>query len=123
MELNYRTASGRLTFKLVGDTQKAIFKELASIQDTFEAESCCGVCGAEYKFQLRITGDRGEFEYFELVCKNPECRAKFSFGQSKDQKTLFPKRKDDDDNWLPFRGWVKWDKTAKEQHAAPAKGR
>ena len=120
MELQYKSASGRLIFKLTGDGSKDLFAQIAAVQDTFEAETCCGVCGCEdIKFQVRITGDK-EYTYYELVCKNPTCRARFSFGQSRDQKSLFPKRTDDekakgdDGFYLPNRGWDKY--TPPTQH-------
>jgi hypothetical protein len=109
MEVQYRASNGKLVFKLTGTTTKELFEEIASIQDTFEAETSCGHCGSlDIKFQKRLAGDKDEFDYYELVCKNLECRARFSFGQSKDKKTLFPKRKDQDGNWLPNRGWDKY---------------
>ena len=115
MEIQYKTANGRLVFKVTGETPKALFKEIAAIQDLFEAETVCGCCNStnsdgdafDIKFQLRTAGDRNEYEYYELVCKNPECRARFSFGQSKDQKSLFPKRKDDN-GYFPNRGWARY---------------
>lgn len=108
LEAMYKTANSRITFKVTGESPKALFKEIAELQDIFEVEECCGICGSDFKFKVRITGDRGEYSYYELACKNPTCRAQFSFGQSKDQKTIFPKRKDDDGNWLPNRGWAKY---------------
>jgi len=113
-----------MSFKISGETPKAIFKELAGIQDLFEAETACGCCdGDDIRFQVRTAGEKGEFSYFELVCNNPECRARFSFGQSLDQKSLFPKRTDPDkekgdrDYYLPNRGWARYVKPA--AHAAP----
>lgn len=119
MELNYRTANGRMTFRLTAETPKEIFQQIAGVQDTFEAETSCGVCFCEdIRFQRRLAGDKDQYDYFELVCKNPECRAKFSFGQSTDKKTLFPKRKDAEGNWMPNRGWEKY---VKEAHVEPAR--
>ena len=111
MEVQYRSANGRLVFKLTGETSKDLWKLVASIQDTFEAESACGVCGeTDIKFQLRLAGEKDEFEYYELVCRNQDCRARFSFGQSLDKKNLFPRRKDKDGNWLLNHGWEKYQK-------------
>jgi hypothetical protein len=109
VEANYKTADGRIVFKVAGESPKVLFKEIAAIQDLFEAESSCGCCdGTNLRFQLRTAGERGEFDYYELVCKNTDCRARFSFGQSKDQKSLFPKRKDDQGAYLPNRGWSRY---------------
>ena len=75
MELHYRTANGRMTFKLTAESPKDLFGQIAGVQETFEAETCCGVCGCDdIRFQLRTTGDKDEFDYYELVCKNPTCR-------------------------------------------------
>ena len=124
MELNYRTANGRMTFRLTAETPKEIFQQIAGVQETFEAETACGVCGGEdIKFQRRLAGDKDQYDYFELVCKNVECRARFSFGQSLDKKNLFPKRTDDekekgdDGYYLPNRGWVKYVKPAAHEPA------
>src|SRR5579863_2661605 len=105
MEAHYRTRSGRLTIKVVGDEQKELFRQLAVVQDIFDGESECGLCHSpDIKFQVRaIDGN----EYFELVCT--KCNAQFSFGQHKNGKTLFPKRRGPggplpDGGWFHYRG-------------------
>ena len=45
-------------------------------------------------------------DYYELRCGN--CGGILSFGQHKKGGTLFPKRKDDNNNYLPNKGWHKW---------------
>jgi hypothetical protein len=50
-------------------------------------------------------------DYFEIRCA--DCGAILAFGQHKKGVTLFPKRKDDDGNYLPNRGWHKWTKENK----------
>ena len=51
-------------------------------------------------------------DYYELRCN--DCGAVLAFGQHKKGGTLFPKRKDDEGNYLPNKGWHKWSPEAKE---------
>lgn len=102
MEAQYRTRDGRLIVKVAGETQKDLFRELARAQETFEAETECGLCkSTDIKFSVRVVDDN---EYFELRCV---CGATFQFGQHKKGGSLFPKRKGEDGKWLPSRGWLK----------------
>jgi hypothetical protein len=102
MKVLYR-ASDKLTFELEGAGQKEIFKELAVIQEIF-AEEVCGLCGKNnLKFVVRnVDGN----DYYEIRCS--DCGAILAFGQHKKGGTLFPKRKDDEGNILPNRGWHRW---------------
>ncbi len=104
MKLRYKVGD-KLEFELEGAGQKEIFKELAAIQEIFGEESW-GICGSKHiKFIVRnIDGN----DYFELRCS--DCAAILAFGQHKKGGTLFPKRKDDEGNYLPHKGWHKWDK-------------
>ena len=103
MEAQYKTTNGRLTFKVDGD-QKVLFKQVAMIQEIFDAESECGICKSkEIRFRTReVEGNT----YYELICTG--CGANFSFGQHKQGGTLFPKRKGEDGKPLPNGGWSKW---------------
>lgn len=102
MKAHYKTANGRITFELEGSGQKDLFEGIAALQEVFESDSKCGVCGAtDIKFRVRKVDS---FTFYELHCS---CGARLSFGQSKDMKSLFPKRKDDT-GWLPDRGWSKY---------------
>jgi hypothetical protein len=102
MKVLYK-ANDRLQFELEASGQKEIFKELALIQEIF-SEAKCGVCAkTNIKFIVRsIDGN----DYYELRCS--DCSAILSFGQHKKGGTLFPKRKDDNNNYLPHNGWHKW---------------
>lgn len=104
MEAQYKSHNGRLMFKIEGGTQKELFENIADIQEVFESDSVCGMCrSADIHFRVReVQGNK----YFELRCG--ACNAQFAFGQNKDMKSLFPKRKDDQGNWLPNRGWFKY---------------
>ena len=80
-----------VTFQLEADNQVDMFKTISDTQEVF-GEMKCGLCeGHDLRFAVRtVNGD----DYHELVCNNPKCRAKLSFGCSKQKKgTLFPIRK------------------------------
>lgn len=102
MKLRYKV-NNKLEFELEGDGQKEIFKELAAVQEIFGEEKC-GICGSQnLKFVVRnVDGN----DYYELRCM--DCGAILAFGQHKKGGTLFPRRKDDQNNWLPNKGWHKW---------------
>ena len=106
MKAHYRTASGRITFEIEGETPKDLFKKVAGLQEVFEAETTCGCCeGKDIRFQVRTVEDN---DYFELVCQDINCRARFQFGQNKKGGGLFPKRRDES-GWLANGGWSKWE--------------
>lgn len=102
MKVKYKVGE-RLEFELEASGQKELFKELGAIQEIFGEESC-GLCkSTNLKFIVRsVEGN----DYFELRCA--DCGAILSFGQHKKGGTLFPKRKDDNNAWLPNRGWHKY---------------
>lgn len=104
MKLRYKVGD-RLEFEVEGTGQKEVFKELASIQEIFGEESC-GLCNKKnLRFIVRnVDGN----DYFEIRCS--DCGAVLAFGQHKKGGTLFPKRKDEENNWLPNRGWHRWQK-------------
>ncbi len=120
MKAHYKTASGRITFEVEGENAKALFRELASIQEVFDAEQYCGCCqGTAIRLQARKVDD---FDFYELSCQNQQCRARFQFGQQKKGGNLFPKRKDEDGHWLPNNGWSKYEpEGAKPAQAAAPK--
>ena len=102
-----QSVNDRLEFEVEGEGQKEIFKGLASVQEIF-GEDKCGVCNnSNFRFVVRNVEDN---DYYELRCNNFDCGATLSFGQHKKGGTLFPRRKDDEGNWLPSRGWHKWQK-------------
>jgi hypothetical protein len=103
MEVLYRSRNGRLTAKVEADTPKALFESIAEFQEVFEADEKCGNCGStNIRFNVRHIDS---FTYYEHRC---ECGAALGMGQSKDMKSLFPKRRDKDGNPLPNNGWVKY---------------
>ena len=104
MEAQYKTRSGRLLVKVQAERQKDLFRQLATLQEVFDAETHCGCCNSEnIRFQVRTVES---MEFFELACT--ACGAKFEFGQHKNGAGLFPKRKNEHGDPLPNHGWKKW---------------
>lgn len=112
MKARIQSSNRQLTLEVEGATQKDLFAELASAQEVFDVGEC-GACHGEARlgtrFQVRVVmkGTK-RYDFFEHVCRDPKCRARFSMGQSTSGDTLFPKRKDNEGNWLPNGGWVKY---------------
>lgn len=105
MKITYTTGSGRITAEFEADSQKDLFTEINRFQEVFE-EDKCGKCGnTDIKYVVRNVDDN---QYYELRCSNPKCAARLAFGAHKKGGGLFPKRKDNDGNWLPDHGWTKW---------------
>ena len=117
MEAQLKLASGKLIFKVNGETPKDLFKSIAALQEVFEAESACGCCQSDdIRFQARQVDD---YDFYEMVCRS--CFARFQFGQAKKGGGLFPKRKDEDGNYLPNNGWARYQK--QEMQSAPVGGK
>lgn len=100
--------NGKLQFEVEGSGQKELFKELATIQEIFGEEKCGSCNKNNIRFVVRNVESN---DYYELRCS--DCGAVLAFGQHKKGGTLFPKRKDDDGNYLPNKGWHKWTKDSK----------
>lgn len=108
MKAILKTAGGRLAFEITGEKVKDVFREIAHVQEIFDAEQKCGICGSpDIRFLARQVE---EYDFYELACMRDGCRARFAFGQNKKGGALFPKRKDEDGNWLPNGGWSKYEK-------------
>lgn len=117
MKLLYTTRNGRMQVELEGKSQADIFEQLATFQEVFENTECVrnGKKSDNVKFVVRE--DAEENKYYELVCQDsdPELRyAKLAFGQHKKGGSLFPRRKDKDNKYLPNNGWVIWGKDIKD---------
>tara|TARA_R100000808_G_scaffold63_1_gene511 strand:- start:8332 stop:8682 length:351 start_codon:yes stop_codon:yes gene_type:complete len=104
MKINYTSRSGRVSVELEAETQKDAFEQLSDFQEIFD-EIACGKCASEnLRFVVRNVDDN---QFYEIRCS--DCGARLEFGSMKKGGKLFPRRKDKDGNWLPDRGWVKWD--------------
>lgn len=111
MKVTYQTRNAKLKVEFDSDSQRDLFEEISKFQEVFE-EDTCGKCKSEnIRFVVRNIDDN---LYYELRCA--DCGAKLAFGAAKKGGGLFPKRKDNDNNWLPDRGWLKWNpKTEKSE--------
>lgn len=91
-----------------GQTLQDVFEQLSRLEEVFNL-SACGLCkGTSLRHQVRVNEG---YTFFELVCQNSDCRARFSFGQPKNVKGgLFPQRKEKDGSYKPNGGWVKYEK-------------
>lgn len=111
MEARFK-ANTKLEICVNADTQKELFEELASNQEIFsKVNTTCGVCQSEEtRFVVRhVEKDKDEFDYYEVHCQNPSCRAKLAFGVHQGKAgTVFPKRKDEDGKFLPNNGWTRY---------------
>lgn len=109
MIAKFMTRNKQITFEIEADTQVELFQEIASLQEVFDTESTCGICDSQVRFLHRqSTKGTKTYHFHELVCTNPSCRARFEFGQAMEGGALFPKRKDNDGNWKPNRGWERY---------------
>jgi len=102
----------KLTFEIEADTQRNVFESLATIQEVFNETKCEKCKGEDLQYVVRnVNGD----DYYELRCKNRDCRARLSYGVHKQGGTLFAKRKDKDNNWLNNSGWLRWNKETQQE--------
>lgn len=119
MEAQFRTRNGSLFIKFEAPNMKDLFEQLARNQEVFDADTACGCCHkTNLRFRVRevtASAKGGKlFKYFELVCL--DCHARLQYGQSNDQVSLFPKRRDEEGNYLPNNGWARY--TPKSEEAA-----
>ena len=106
MKVNYNV--NRLNVEFEADTVRDVWHQLAVFQEIFgEAES--GKCQSE-NLRFVVRENEGN-HYYELRCN--DCGAKLAFGANKKGGGLFPKRKDADGDWLPDKGWQKWNPKTK----------
>ena len=105
--------AGNLVFELDASDDKQLFTKLGHLQEIFDQKG--GKCGNDdIQWVTRVVeSGKKTYNYFEARCKS--CRAKLSFGVRQEGGELFPKRKDDDGNYLPDGGWLKWSQTEQKE--------
>ena len=87
MKAHLKALGGRITIEVQGETAKELFKELASVQEVFDAANACGMCqSTNLRFNVRVVDS---FTFFELRCV--DCGGALSYGQRKDMVNLYPK--------------------------------
>ena len=109
MKVTYTTKKTGLTFEFDVKGDKETFEKLSSLTEVFE-EDTCGQCGkSDLRFIHRqVAKDKKTYNYYELRCRNKDCRARLDFGCSLDEVSLFPKRKDKEGKWVGKGGWYIW---------------
>jgi hypothetical protein len=115
MKAHIPTAHG--TIEIDATDVKELFRQIAATQEVF-GDHRCGACGEDRIAPRvrRVTKGKVEYEYFEICCNNPKCRAKLAFGQYQDGSGLFPVRKLDKDgqpdrengSYGPHNGWSRY---------------
>jgi len=106
MKIRYQSKN-RLWFEWDASTTKEVFEHLAKLQEIFDI-SHCGCCqSTDIRFVMR---ENEGFQFYELRCN--ECHAKLEFGQRREGGELFPKRKDENNNWRDNGGWYKYQANA-----------
>lgn len=118
--------SEAFTIEAEGEGHRQLFENAQGMKEIFGI-SQCGVCNCKAIVpSVRIVEKeegkkKKSYTYYEMVCRNPKCRAKLSFGCLQDGINLFPKTKDEDKNPLPNGGWsTKFVKYGEEETAEDA---
>jgi|ETNvirenome_6_85_1030632.scaffolds.fasta_scaffold119329_1 hypothetical protein len=120
MKVTYDSNTKGLKAEFDCATQQELFKELSEFQEVFEdvptRKDSNGnlMSPKDLRFNIRKNGDD---EYFEVryVGDNKEFwGVRKAFGCHKKGGGLFPQRKDKDGEYLPHKGWVKWDKESEK---------
>ena len=109
MKITHKT--DRMDITVEGVDVKTCFDELACAMEVL-GETRCGACDCtDIRFQTR---EAKGFQFREAQCR--ECGCALAFGQRKADGALYPRRKDEDGNWLDNRGWVKF---RREESSSP----
>jgi len=106
MKVTYTVNKVNVTFE--ADTVRDVWHQLATFQEVF-GEEACGKCESD-NLRFVVRENEGN-HYYELRCA--DCGAKLSFGANKKGGGLFPRRKGVDGEWLPDKGWQKWNPKTK----------
>ena len=82
------------TVEIESESVKDLFREIATLAEVLNEEKC-GVCGEEHIIPKTRNVEKNKkfYEYFEMSCSNPKCRARLNFGQKQDGSGIFPIRK------------------------------
>lgn len=84
-------ARSNLIVEVEGDDEAELFENISSASETF-VHAECGCCkGTDIAFVVRQ--DDEDNKYYELHCKDFQCRARLPFGLQKKGGKLYPKRR------------------------------
>lgn len=110
MKVTYTTENARIRFEFEVSSGKVAFEMIGKIQDIFE-ESACGCCSSPL---VRCsTREHDGNTFYNLVCG--ACGAQLDIGQRKDGKGMWLKRRDEDGNEKPNRGWYVYARGDRQQ--------
>ena len=102
MKITRTLPDGVTTLETEAPSPKAVFERLALIDSHFGVATECGCCKSKRIYYNVRTVENGK--YYEMKCH--DCTATLSFGQSKDNLTLFCKTWDKENRCvLPDVGW------------------
>lgn len=101
-----------------GESVKKVFEQIARLAEVFVHASKCGACQSE-NVTPQVRENSG-YTFYEITCL--DCRARLTFGQTKEGHALFPQRKDKAGNWLDNNGWVKFERGSDNHRQAGVPG-
>jgi len=124
--------SGVVNATITAESEQDLFKGVARVREIF-GHTVCGRCKTENADYV-CRRDKDENDWIEMVCRNPSCKAKLSFGSVKGKEAkLFPKvrwdnlsetqqehRRDDQkfadehNGFLPNGGWFVYKSSVKK---------
>ncbi len=112
MEAIVKAFNGRLQIKVEAGNMPDLFRITSQVMEVLGSDQNCGACNSD---SIRPQARKSEegYDFYELVCNN--CGAELKMGQKKVGGTLWPKRKDEQGRPLANRGWLKYDRAAKDQ--------
>ena len=126
MEALYKI-SNDITIKLEAANVQGLIEQLTVVRKAIGPEKC-GKCGSKsedgkFIYSTFPSHRKQGFDFYEIVCANPKCRATLQLGTHQDDaKTLFKKktkpeneRKEGEDNRLPNRGWATYNPETKQR--------
>lgn len=117
MKVTYIVKNKNLKFEFEAENHQAVWKELSQIQELYDDMTCKKFDMETDNVRFVVRHDAEENDYFELRAMEPGklygCRKKF--GVTKKEKALFPKLKDENNEYYPDGGWRKWDKTQQKE--------
>lgn len=106
-----------LSMKVSVGNQLELFQALHEYGEIFSISECGACKSDDVKYAIREVADtkkKGQFHsYYEMHCG--KCRARLAFGKMMSGDRLFPKRKDENGNYLPNNGWVKFEKAEQKE--------
>src|ERR1700683_4973492 len=84
----------RCTVQVEAASQRELFTEYAAAVEVF-GETHCGLCNSPEITPVVRTVVQGKesYDFYEMHCQNPQCRARLAFGVHKGGETLFPHRR------------------------------